>query len=74
MADLVAIEFSSEAKAEEVRQKLLDLQSEYLIELEDAVVAIKRLDRRVKLDQLFHPQQPARHTGRCGVLSSDSSS
>jgi len=55
MADLVAIEFSSEAKAEEVRQKLLDLQSEYLIELEDAVVAIKRPDRRVKLDQLFHP-------------------
>ena len=55
MADLVAIEFSSEAKAEDVRQKLLDLQSEYLIELEDAVVAVKRPNGRVKLNQLFHP-------------------
>jgi len=55
MADLVAIEFSSEAKAEDVRQKLLDLQSEYLIELEDAVVAVKWPNGRVKLNQLFHP-------------------
>ena len=55
MADLVAIEFSSEAKAEDVRQKLLDLQSDYLIELEDAVVAVKRPNGRVKLNQLFHP-------------------
>ena len=31
MSDLVVIEFSSEAKAEEVRQKLLDMQNEYLI-------------------------------------------
>jgi hypothetical protein len=31
MSNLVAIEFPSEAKAEEVRQKLLNLQPEYLI-------------------------------------------
>src|SRR5277367_5538006 len=55
MSDLVVIEFPSEAKAEEVRQKLLDMQSRYLIELEDAVIAIKQPDGRVKLDQLFHP-------------------
>jgi uncharacterized membrane protein len=55
MSDLVVVEFPSEAKAEEVRRKLLDLQSEYLIELEDAVIAIKQANGRVKLDQLFHP-------------------
>ena len=55
MSDLVVIEFPSEAKAEEVRQKLLDLQNEYLIELEDAVIAIKQPSGRIKLNQLFHP-------------------
>ena len=55
MADLVLISFSSEAKAEEVRQKLLDMQKEYLIELSDAVIAIKRPNGHVKLNQLFHP-------------------
>jgi uncharacterized membrane protein len=55
MSDLVVIEFLSEAKAEEVRQKLLDMQSEYLIELEDAVIAIKQPNGRIKLNQLFHP-------------------
>ena len=55
MSDLVVIEFQSEAKAEEVRQKLLDMQSEYLIELEDAVIAIKQPNGRIKLNQLFHP-------------------
>lgn len=55
MSDLVVIEFPSEAKAEEVRQKLLDMQNEYLIELEDAVIAIKQPNGRIKLNQLFHP-------------------
>ena len=54
MSDLVVIAFPSEAKAEEVRQKLLDLQNEYLIELGDAVVAVKQPDGRIKLNQLFH--------------------
>ena len=55
MSDLVVIEFPSEAKAEEVRQKLLDMQKEYLIELEDAVIDVKQPSGRVKLNQLFHP-------------------
>ncbi len=55
MADLVAIAFPSEEKAEEVRQKLLDLQKEYLIELGDAVIAVKQPNGQVKLNQLFHP-------------------
>jgi uncharacterized membrane protein len=55
MADLVEIAFPSEAKAEEVRQKLIDMQKEYLIELSDAVIAVKQPDGKVKLNQLFHP-------------------
>lgn len=55
MSDLVVIEFPSEAKAEEVRDKLLDMQNDYLIELEDAVIAVKKPNGRIKLDQLFHP-------------------
>jgi len=55
MSDLVVIEFPSEEKAEEVRQKLLDMQKEYLIDLEDAVIAIKQPNGRIKLNQLFHP-------------------
>jgi uncharacterized membrane protein len=55
MTYLVVVEFSSEAKAEEVRQRLLGLQQEYLIDLEDAVIAIKQPNGRIKLNQLFHP-------------------
>ena len=55
MSDLVVVAFPTEEKAEEVRQKLLDMQREYLIELGDAVVAVKQPNGRVKLNQLFHP-------------------
>jgi uncharacterized membrane protein len=55
MADRVEIAFPSEEKAEEVRRKLLDMQKEYLIELGDAVIAVKQPDGRVKLNQLFNP-------------------
>jgi uncharacterized membrane protein len=55
MSDLVVIAFPSEEKAEEVRQKLLDLQKNYLIELSDAVIAVKQPNGKVKLNQLLHP-------------------
>ena len=55
MADLVQIAFPSEEKAEQVRQKLIGMQKEYLIELGDAVIAIKQPDGHVKLTQIFHP-------------------
>lgn len=54
MSDLVVIEFPTEAKAEEVRQKLLGLQKEYLIELGDAVIAIKEPNGNIKLNQLVN--------------------
>jgi uncharacterized membrane protein len=63
MADLVAIAFPTEEKAEEVRHKLLELQKEYLIELEDAVIAVKQPNGRVKLNQLFHPAAAGAATG-----------
>ena len=55
MSDLLVIEFKTEAEAEEVRQRLLGMQKEYLIELGDAVVAVKRPDGSVKLNQLVEP-------------------
>ncbi|MBS0559013.1 MAG: DUF1269 domain-containing protein [Proteobacteria bacterium] len=54
MADLVVIAFPSEEKAEEVRQKLLGMQQNYLIELGDAVIAVKHEDGKVKLNQLMN--------------------
>jgi uncharacterized membrane protein len=44
----------TEAKAEEVRQQLLAMQKEYLIELGDAVIAVKDAQGRVKLNQLLN--------------------
>jgi uncharacterized membrane protein len=41
MSDLIVVAFPTEAKAEEVRQKLLAMQKEYFIELGDAVIAVK---------------------------------
>jgi uncharacterized membrane protein len=41
LSDLLVIEFPSEEKAEGVREMLLAMQREYLIELGDAVVAVK---------------------------------
>jgi uncharacterized membrane protein len=53
--NLIEILFPSEEKAEQVRQKLLDMQREYLIELGDAVIVVKQPDGRIKLNQLFNP-------------------
>jgi uncharacterized membrane protein len=63
MSDLVVIAFPSEAKAEEVRNKLLDMQKDYLIELGDAVIAVKQPNGGVKLNQLFHPTKTGAVSG-----------
>jgi uncharacterized membrane protein len=54
MSDLVFIAFPSEQRAEEVREKVLEMQKEYLIELGDAVVAVKDDKGRIKLNQLMN--------------------
>lgn len=63
MSDLLVIEFPTEAEAEEVHQRLLGMQKEYLIELGDAVVAVKRPDGSVKLNQLFQPVKAGAMSG-----------
>ena len=54
MSDLVVIAFPTEAKAEEVRQKLLAMQKEYLLELSDAVIAVRDAQGHIKLNQLIN--------------------
>ncbi len=51
MATLVVIGYDTETQAEETKLKLVQLQKEYLIELEDAVIAIKKPNGKVKLIQ-----------------------
>lgn len=51
MSTFVAIAYDDPIKAQEVRLELVKLQSEYLIEMEDAVVAVKDKDGKVKLHQ-----------------------
>ncbi len=55
MSDLIVIVYPTEAKAEEVRQQVLGLQQEYLIQLSDAAIAVKQASGRVKLNQLINP-------------------
>ena len=52
MSSLIAIVYPTEAKAEEVRRRLIELQKEYLITLGDAVIATKTDAGKIKLNQL----------------------
>jgi len=51
MANFVAIAYDDMYKAQEVRLTLSKLQQEYLIDMEDAVVAVKDENGKVKLHQ-----------------------
>jgi uncharacterized membrane protein len=63
MSDLVVIVYETEARAEEMRSKILALQNEYLIEVSDAVIAVKQADGHVKLNQLFNTTAAGAATG-----------
>jgi len=54
MSDLVVIVYPTEQRAEEVRQRLFQLQNEYLIKVGDAVIATKTPAGQVKLNQLVN--------------------
>jgi len=54
MSTLVVVAYPDRYKAEEVRLQLLKMQKEYLVDLDDAVVAVKQEDGKVKLHQLFN--------------------
>jgi len=51
MAELVAIAFEKPDEADRVLTELARLQKEYLIDLEDAVVAVRQPDGKVQLKQ-----------------------
>ena len=54
MSTLVVIAYDDEFKAEEVRTALRKMQQDYLIDLEDAVVAVKNNEGKVKLHQMYN--------------------
>ena len=54
MSTLVVVSYDTEFQAEEVRLKLRKLQKDYLIDLEDAVVATKDAKGKVKLHQAMN--------------------
>lgn len=69
MSDLVVIGYDSELRADEVRLALMKMQKDYLIDLEDAVVAVKKADGKVKLHQsLSLPTAGAMGGGFWGLL------
>jgi uncharacterized membrane protein len=54
MSDLIVIVYPTEEIAEQVRQRLIKLQREYLITINDAVIAVKNDKGAVKLNQLIN--------------------
>lgn len=54
MSTLVVIGYNEPHKAEEVRLTLIKLQRDYLIDLEDAVAAVKGADGKIKLHQAIN--------------------
>jgi uncharacterized membrane protein len=55
MSDLVAVAYPDKQTAETVRSRLIELMSEHVIELEDAVVVDRDEGGKVKLHQLHRP-------------------
>ena len=54
MANLIVIVYPTEIQAEQVRLDFLKMQKEYLVSLEDAVIAVKKPDGKVKRRQLYN--------------------
>ena len=63
MSTLVVIGYDDPFRAEEVRLKLVKMQKDYLIDMEDAVVATKDKDGKVKLHQIFSTTKAGALTG-----------
>ena len=54
MTNLVVIAFDDMHKAEEMRLKLLKMQKEYLVDLEDAAIAVNDDNGKIKLHQIHN--------------------
>ncbi len=55
MSELVVIQFDSEEKAEEIRDRLIHLQKSHIVSLADAVIATKRDNGSIRLNQIASP-------------------
>lgn len=54
MSNLIVIVYPDELQAEQVRLDFIRMQKEYLVSLEDAVIAIKKPNGKVKLLQMYN--------------------
>ena len=54
MSSLVVVSYPYEYQAEEVRLRLLQMQKEYLVDLEDAAIAVRKENGKIKLRQLYN--------------------
>ena len=54
MSTLIVIVYPDELQAEQVRLDFIKMQKEYLVSLEDAVIAVKKTDGKVKLHQMYN--------------------
>lgn len=52
MANLVVLAFDTETGADQMRDELIRMQKEHIIELDDAAVAIRNKEGKVKIEQL----------------------
>ncbi|PWT99566.1 MAG: hypothetical protein C5B53_05250, partial [Candidatus Melainabacteria bacterium] len=69
MSTLVVVAYDNMDKAQEMRTKLLKLQREYLVDLEDAVVVVRDPKGKVKLHQIISlPGAGALEGGFWGTL------
>jgi hypothetical protein len=54
MSDLVVVSFKGEDTADQVLNKLREMQKEYLIDVEDACVVVRNKDGKVRLKQAIN--------------------
>jgi uncharacterized membrane protein len=54
MSDLIVVSFDGQDKADQALNKLQDLQKEYVVDLEDAVVAVRDKGGKVHLKQAMN--------------------
>ncbi len=53
MRNLIVVMYESELRATEVRLHFLQMQKEYLVDVEDAVIATRKDNGKVKLNQMY---------------------
>ncbi len=53
MRNLIVVMYTSELAATEVRLSFLKMQKEYLVDLEDAVIATRKENGKIKLNQMY---------------------